>query len=112
MIEWICVKDKLPENNQRVLIWNGGVDVATFKRGISEEERELMKQGKLEDWKEEGWCLSAGYTMNKRSTIYKAYDEWANNLLPYGWDVGFSVLFGQSVNYWAYINCPKHLEVE
>ena len=67
MIEWICVKDKLPDNNQRVLIWNGGVDVATFKRGISEEERELMKQGKLKDWEEEGWCLSAGYTMHKRS---------------------------------------------
>ena len=40
MIEWISVKDKLPENNQRVLIWNGGVDVAIFKRGISEVERE------------------------------------------------------------------------
>ena len=29
MIEWINVRDKLPENNQRVLIWNGGVDVAS-----------------------------------------------------------------------------------
>ena len=110
MIEWICVKDKLPDNNQRVLIWNGGVDVATFKRGISEEERELMKQGKLKDWEEEGWCLSAGYTMHKRSSVIKGYDEWGNNLVPYGWDVGMTVLFGQNVSYWAYINAPKELQ--
>ena len=107
MIDWISVKEKLPENNQRVLIWNGGVDVATFKRGISEEERELMKQGKLEDCKEGGWCLSVGYTMHKRSSVIKGYDEWGNNLVPYGWDVGITVLFGQDISYWAYINAPK-----
>lgn len=112
MIEWISVKDKLPENNQRVLIWNGGVDVATFKRGISEVEREKMKAGEIPDWEEEGWCGTMGYITHKRSSIHKAYDEWANNLLPYGWDVGFSVLFGQNVDYWADINCPKQLEVE
>lgn len=67
MIDWISVKEKLPEHNQRVLIWNGGVDVATFKHGISEEERELMKQGKLEDWEEKGWCAS----IYKSLGIYK-----------------------------------------
>ena len=112
MIEWISVKDKLPENNQRVLIWNGGVDVATFKRGISEVEREKMKAGEIPDWEEEGRCGTMGYITLKRSSIYKAYDEWANNLPPYGWDVGFSVLFGQNVDYWANVNCPKQLEVE
>ena len=107
MIEWISVKDKLPENNQRVLIWNGDADVATFKRGISEEERELMKSGELDDWEEEGWCASMGYIRNKRSSVIKAYDQWGNNLLPYGWDVGVTVLFGQDVSYWAEINSPK-----
>lgn len=112
MIEWISVKDKLPENNQRVLIWNGGVDVATFKHGISIEEREQMKNGELPDPEDLYWCGTMGYVKHKRSSIHKAYDEWANNLLPYGWDVGFSVLFGQNVNYWADINCPKQLEVK
>ena len=112
MIEWISIKDKLPENNQRVLIWSGGVDVATFKRGISEVEREKMKAGEIPDWDEEGWCGTMGYITNKRSSIHKAYDEWANNLRPYGWDVGFSVLFGQNVDYWAHINCPEQSEVE
>ena len=107
MIDWISVKEKLPENNQRVLIWNGGADVATFKRGISEEERELMKQGKFEDWEEEGWCATIGYMKHKRSDIRKSYDVWANNLVPYGWDVGVTVLFGQNISYWAYINAPK-----
>lgn len=109
MIEWISVKEKLPEKNERVLIWNGGVDVATFKRGISEQERELMKQGKLEDWEEEGWCASMGYMTHKRSSIRKPYDVWANNLVPYGWDVEGTVLFGQNVSHWAYINSPKDL---
>lgn len=107
MIDWISVKEKLPENNQRVLIWNGGVDVATFKRGISEEERELMKQGKLEDWEEEGWCATMGYMKHKRSSIRKPYDVWANNLVPYGWEVIGTVLFGQNISHWAYINSPK-----
>lgn len=111
MIEWISVKDKLPENNQRVLIWNGGVDVATFKRGISEVEREKMKAGEIPDWEEEGWCGTMGYMKHKRSSIHKAYDEWANNLVPYGWDVVGTVLFGQNVSHWAYINSPKKLEV-
>lgn len=112
MIDWISVKDKLPENNQRVLIWNGGADVATFKRGIGEEEREKMKKGEIPDWEEEGWCGTMGYITRKRSVIYKSYDEWANNLVSYGWDVGQTVLFGQNVDYWAYINAPKKLEVE
>lgn len=106
-IDWISVKEKLPENNQRVLIWNGGVDVATFKRGISEEERELMKQGKLKDWEENGECLTIGYTMHNRSSIIKRYDEWGNNLVPYGWDVEGTVLFGQDISHWAYINHQK-----
>lgn len=107
MIEWISVDELLPYLDERVLIWNGGVDVATFRKGITEEEREKMKRGELIDYEEEGWCATLGYTNFKRSSIRKPYDEWANNLVPYGWDVGTVVLNGQKVTHWAYFNTPE-----
>ena len=112
MIEWISVKESLPNHGERVLIYNGGVDVAKFKRGISEEEREKMRNGELPDYEEEGWCLSAGYTMHKRSSVITAYDEGGNNLVPYGWDVGATVLFGQNVSHWAYFNTPEQYKTQ
>ena len=107
MIEWISVKEFLPKHGDRVLIWNGGVDVATFKKGISSEEREKMKAGELEDYEEEGWCGTLGYFKIKRSEAIKAYDEWGNNAVPYGWDVGGTVLFGQNISHWAHYNTPE-----
>lgn len=107
MIEWISVNEMLPEHGERVLIWNGGVDVATFKKGITEEEREKMKSGQLEDLSEEIWCAMLGYVEHKRSDIRKPYDMWANNLVAYGWDVGGTVLFGQNVTHWAKYNTPE-----
>lgn len=111
MIEWFSTKDILPKHGQRVLIYNGGVDVATFKQGIS-EERAKMIAGEVEDYEEEGWCVTMGHMMLKRSSIRKAYDEGGNNIVPYGWDIDGTVLFGHRVTHWAPLNTPGQYKEE
>jgi len=113
-MNWISVKDKLPEPNKYVFIrhcltnWKdpdhqSGVqyDVAKFVRGISLEERKLMKEGKLPSSKSSGWCLSDGWKEHERWQIYRSEDEHGNNSVPYDWETfGPMKYFGQDVTHW------------
>ena len=100
--EWILVKDKLPEENEYVMIWCGECQIARIEKGISEEQRNAMKRGDLDDPCEIGWTSSSGYFTLKRSESYSACDEGWNNYVPYCWYVngGMMKLFGQNVTHW------------
>ena len=107
-MDWINVNEKLPNDNEKVLIWNGSVEVARFVKGITEEERRKMENGELPNPKSEYWCQSNGYTLIERSKVRKSCDVWANNLVPYCWEVngGASQIFGQNISYWQPIPKP------
>lgn len=104
---WIDINIRKPKHEQKVLIYlpNEGekyrIETATFIKGISEEERSLMKQGKLKDLSRPGWCASEGWTHSKRSSIYANGDIFGNNTVPYEWNgQGPMKWFGQDVSYW------------
>ena len=106
--EWISVEDRLPEENEYVMIWCGECQIARIEKGISEEQRNAMKRGELDDPCETGWTLSSGYFTLKRSQSYKACDEQGNNRVPYCWyaNGGPMKWFGQEVTHWAYLPQP------
>ena len=106
--EWISVKDRLPEENEYVMIWCGECQIARIEKGISEEQRNAMKRGELDDPCETGWTLSSGYFTLKRSQAYKACDEQGNNRVPFCWYSNGGPLrwFGQEVTHWAYLPQP------
>ena len=106
--EWISVKDRLPEENEYVMIWCGECQIARIEKGISEQQRKAMKIGKLDDPFETGWTLASGYFSFKRSQAYKACDEQGNNRVPYCWyaNGGPMEWFGQEVTHWAYLPQP------
>ncbi len=110
--EWISVKDRLPEENEYVMIWCGECQIAKIEKGISEEQRKAMKRGELDDPFETGWTLSRGYFTLKRSQSYKACDEQGNNRVPYCWyaNGGPMKWFGQEVTHWAYLPMPPKEE--
>lgn len=99
---WIPVTERLPEENEYVLIWCGECQIARIEKGISEEQRKAMKNGEINDPVESGWNMSDGYFRLKRSDSYKACDEGWNNKVPYCWRVngGMMTLFGQNVTHW------------
>ena len=115
------VLDKLPKNNQYVLIhltitnWGDNDDphgnrywrVAKFVKGISEEDRLKMKSGDTDDPAETWYTCPTPpgdwiEHKSKRSSVYKSGDVCGNNLVPYKWDeFGPSSHFGQDVDYWC-----------
>lgn len=113
-MNWISTKDKLPEEGKYVLArhnmdtWNDSTDqdnvncvVVKLVKGISKEERELMKKGELSQTLERGWCLSDGWSNTERSRVYKSEDEEGNNLVPYNWQMfGPDSFFGQTITHW------------
>ena len=42
--EWIPVTERLPEENEYVMIWCGECQIARIEKGISEEQRKAMKR--------------------------------------------------------------------
>lgn len=109
-MEWISVKERLPDDGQVVLIYDGEVEVARFKRGISMEERDKMKRGELSDPAHTVWSLSTGHHEVKRSESISPSDEWGNNKVPYSWEArsGPMQWFGQDVSHWMVLpNKPK-----
>ena len=110
--EWISVKDRLPEENEYVMIWDGELEISKIEKGISEKERELMKNGEINDPVEIGWNMSDGYFKLKRSESYRACDEGWNNSVPYCWYVngGMTKLFGQNVTHWMPLPEPPKEE--
>lgn len=119
-MNWISTKDKLPEEGKYVLArhnrgtWHDSTDQANVNcvvvklvRGISEKERELMRQGKLPSSKEHGVHYDGHvsrpiYTESERYNVYKSEDEHGNNLVPYNWKTfGPDSFFGQTITHWT-----------
>ena len=100
--EWISVEDRLPEEGEYVIVWVGSVQVARIEKGITDEERQKMKNGEVEDRIEYGWSQSTGFMPLKRSNLYKACDVHGNNRVPYCWKAigGPMEWFGQNVTHW------------
>ena len=100
--EWIPVTNCLPEENEYVMIFDGLVHIAKIEKGISKQERELMKNGEINDPIEIGWNMSDGYFQLKRSESYRSCDECWNNSVPYCWHVngGMCNILGQKVTHW------------
>ena len=99
---WIPVTERLPDEGEYVLIWVGNVQVARIEKGISKQERELMKEGAFPDPIEYGWTYSLRRIGRKRSDCYRACDEDGNNKVPYKWyaNGGPMAWFGQEVTHW------------
>lgn len=107
-MEWISTKDRLPEEGKWVLArhnrgtWiddndqeNVNCVVVMLVRGISKEERKLMKEGKSD---------TVFYEGLKRQDIYMAEDEHENNLVPYMWEMfGPDSFLGQEITHWTQI---------
>lgn len=100
--EWISVEDRLPEEGKYVIVWVGSAQVARIEKGITEEERQKMKNGEIEDRIEYGWSQSTGFMPLKRSDLYKSCDVFGNNLVPYCWKANGGPMewFGQNVTHW------------
>lgn len=100
--EWISVEERLPEEGKYVIVWVGSAQVARIEKGITEEERQKMKNGEVEDRIEYGWSQSTGFMPLKRSNLYKACDVHGNNRVPYCWKANGGPMewFGQNVTHW------------
>lgn len=99
-MNWISTNKELPETNKYVLGIYGGdnwsdsaanfnVVVVKLVKGISEEERDILKS---QD--------------DLRHKEYRWGDIRGNNLVPYAWSgFGISRFFGQDITHW--IDIPK-----
>jgi len=113
-MEWIRTKDKLPKEGKYVLArhnrgtWNDSTDqqnvncvVVKLIKGITEDDRVLMRAGKLDDPEEITWCLSEGSQSTKRSNLYKSEDVFGSNIVAYKWKMfGRNSFFGQTITHW------------
>lgn len=107
IIVWIDSEFELPKDNEKVLIIHDGeLKMARFKKGISAEEREKMRRGEIDNPSEQCWNLSNGYKVIKRSELISAADEAGNNKKPYGWEIKSRTVFGQNIRYWARFSNP------
>ena len=116
-MSWIEIKNErdLPPEGKYVLArhnrgtWHDSDDqanvncvVVKLKKGLSIEDRNKMISGEIPDYEDSpGWCLSTGWTISKRSIVYKNEDEHGNNRVPYKWEMfGPDSFFGQSITHW------------
>lgn len=116
-MEWISVENELPSEGKYVLVrhnrgtWKDATDqenvncvVAKLVKGISQDEREKMRLGQINEPSERGWCLSDGWRDTPRHLVYKAGDEHGNNHKPYYWSTfGVDSFNGQDITHWAKI---------
>ena len=101
MPEWIFCDEKLPKDKQEVIGWfSGRIDIVRFEQGISEETREKMKNGELDDPVSNVWSRSTGTQKATRSSLFSRCDEWGNNKKPYCWVHEPMVYFGQDCLAW------------
>ena len=93
-MQLISTKDKLPQDNQTVLIhltktnWGNNPDwywvTATFRKGLSLADRANLPNS------------------DERKRTYSFGDEYGNNTVPYEWSGhGPCNYFGQEVDYWC-----------
>lgn len=120
-MNWIEIKstEDLPEQNKYVIgkhnrgTWidkddqeNVNTVVVKLIKGLSEEDRALMEEGKIENPLIEGWNKSEGTHFIKKSKLYSGADVSGNNLVPYNWETfGPDSFFGQTITHWMKI--PK-----
>lgn len=115
--QWINTADFLPPERKYVLVRHNGnwfdkddqenvrLAVAKLVKGISEEDRENMKNGLTP--LEHQTCFDGDYRAKtyERWKIYKGEDQHANNLVPYKWETfGPTSFFGQDVTMWKFID--------
>lgn len=104
--EWISTNDALPKNGQKVLIYTGDISIATFKRGISWEDREKMDNGEIANP-----CLpvygNGDISEVRRSQVFAREDAFngSGNTVPYYWYVTHDEFnprgyHGQDVTHW------------
>jgi hypothetical protein len=110
--KWISVDERLPEEGKCVIVWVGSVQVARIEKGITEEERQKMKNGEVEDKIEYSWSQSTGCMPLKRSNLYKACDVHGNNRVPYCWKANGGPMewFGQNVTHWMPLPEPPKMK--
>lgn len=97
---WISTAAMLRQRGRRCLYGQARQRV----RGISQEEREKMRRGEIDDPVRLDWSfvgeLPRQYE-SRRSEVHEAADEWGNNHKPYNWQTqGRGQLYGQSVEWW------------
>ena len=119
-VNWVSVKDKLPEEGKYVLGWyspkhvdqaNANCVVVKLKKGISLEERKLMKEGKLPSKKITGRIRMWGQLIpfeEDRCDFYEDSDEGGKNHVPYIWKErnGINPTPGQDITHWSQIEPP------
>lgn len=100
--EWISCSKELPDENKRVLTKGRyGIRIAYIEKGITEETRQRMINGELEDPIEDTLDYRGYVIPTKRSELYRRCDEFGNNTVPYSWFAdGINELFGQEVYAW------------
>lgn len=105
--KWTPVSEALPEEGESVIVCSqyGAIYIVKLVKGISEETRKKMKNGEIDDPCEKLWCLSDGYTISKRSDLYKEGDEFGNNQKDYAWRNGPYHYSGQ--NFIAWMPLPE-----
>lgn len=121
MSNWISVNDRLPDENEMVIICldNNKITIAEIKMGITKEERELMKCGEIKSPIEE-WCRfpeggEVETNLTPRHESFYFYDETENNSVPYGWisEYGLEKWHGQDVKYWQPLpRIPEYTQEE
>ena len=80
VINWINVKDELPNDQEEVIVVHGyRIEYVKFLKGISKAEREQTKRGEIDNPIVELWGPVIGYVKSKRSESYRAADEDGNN---------------------------------
>ena len=101
---WISTKDDLPKEGEQVTVFvNGAEEPANIHYGITNEQREKMKNGELPDPVE----VLGDWSTAKRSSILKAGDVHGNNAVPYSWSgPGPFEWFGQDINFWRPVSPP------
>ena len=79
-MEWISVKDRLPEEGESVLVFmDGKIEVARIEKGISKEQREKMKSGELPDKEEFAYIPGRPFFAVKRT------GGWSTTCCPGRW---------------------------
>ena len=116
-MSWIKINSEkdLPEEGKYVLVkhtrgtWHDGRDqenvncvVAILEKGLSENDRQKMKDGTLPDEQTRPPEDHGSYKLSGlRSDTYRSCDEHGNNQVPYYWDTfGPDSFFGQDISHW------------